>query len=338
MSAEAETQQLNSSRIPAWLFSGVRILGRQIFPFLTVIWINGVILRMSVRDSVEILAPLYYATPWPVLAVLTLVLLRYFWRQPLAVFAILFLAHMLGAAWIMESWRSAPLSKAPADLRVIQWNVAHPWNSRTEIMARIQGFDADIIALSEPVPDSGKGKAMARASSAAEEWRVAFREYAYERRGSELLCLIRGEVLGRRQGVLHPGSPYALYEARVKGHALRILQVDVDARPVHPRRAPLAALVELVGTLGDEPLILIGDFNTPRESVYLDPLQKYLQHAWLTAGSGCAETWPAFLPVLSLDQIWCGYGLHAIRCQHGVTFRSDHRPVVAELKFEQTTN
>jgi len=149
-----------------------------------------------------------------------------------------------------------------------------------------------------------------------------------------MLCLIRGEVLDRRAGVLLPGSPYALYDARIKGHVMRILQVDIDARPVHPRRPPLTALVNLVSTLGDQPLILIGDFNTPRESVYLEPLHKSLQHAWLAAGTGCAETWPSFLPVLSLDQIWCGDGLSAVRCQHGVTFRSDHRPVLAELRFE----
>ena len=121
-----------------------------------------------------------------------------------------------------------------------------------------------------------------------------------------MLCLVRGEVLDRRLGILTSGSPYALYKARIEGREIRILQVDIYARPVHPRRKPLSALVELVGTLSDLPLILIGDFNTPRESVYLEPLQQKLQYAWFAAGTGCAETWPSFIPVLSLDQVWCG--------------------------------
>jgi endonuclease/exonuclease/phosphatase (EEP) superfamily protein YafD len=133
--------------------------------------------------------------------------------------------------------------------------------------------------------------------------------------------------------VLHPGSPYALYEARVKNQTLRVLQVDIDARPVHPRRQPLAALGEMVKTLSDKPLIVMGDFNTPYDSVHLEPLKKMLQHAWLAAGSGCVETWPAFLPVLSLDQVWSGNGLRPVRCRHGITFRTDHRPVFAELRF-----
>ena len=319
-------------RAPAWLLAALRMLSQQVFPLLTIIWINGVVVRMTLRDSVDLFAPLYYATPWPVLAVLTLVFLRYFWRQPVAVFAIIFVAHMLFGAWIMENWRTVPLSKDPADLRVLQWNVAHPVRWRPEIIAQVRQDDADVIAISEPVPASREGTS--RTAAAGEDWRRAFPDYSCELHGEEMLCMVRGEVLDRRLGALAPGSPYTLYKARIKGREIRILQVDIDARPIHPRRKPLTALAELAGTLSDLPLILIGDFNTPRESVYLEPLQRELQHVWFAAGTGCAETWPSFLPVLSLDQIWCGYGLHAVRCRHGVTFRSDHRPVLAEVRFK----
>ena len=334
MSTEVETQpSIRQRRVPGWYSEGFRILSQQLCFLLAIIWINGVVIRMTVRDSNDLLAPLFYATPWPVLAVLTLVFLRYFWRQPVAVFSIIFVAHMLGAAWIMEDWHTPQLSREPADLRVLQWNVARPIRWRPEIVSQVRNSNADVVAISEPIPVSDGGKLIERIRAAEKDWRAAFPDYSFELRGEDFLCLIRGEVLNRRLGILFSGSRYALYDVRVKERAMRILQVDIDARPIHPRRKAFAALVEIVGTLSDQPLILIGDFNTPRESVHLEPLQKNLQHAWLTAGAGCAETWPSFLPVLSLDQIWCGYGLSAVRCQHGVTFRSDHRPVLAELRF-----
>jgi hypothetical protein len=335
VSTEVEAQlPTGQRRIQGWVSAGFRMLSQQAFALLSIIWINGVVLRMTVRDSNDLLAPLFYATPWPVLAVFTFGFLRYFWRQPVAVFAVIFVAHMLGAAWIMENWHTPQLSKEPADLRVLQWNVARPVHWRPEIIGQVKTFNADVIAISEPIPTSKEGKYIHRTKAAENDWRAAFPDYSFELRGEDFLCLIRGEVVNRRLGILFPGSPYALYEVRVKDRKMRILQVDIDARPLHPRRKPLGALVDLVGTLSDQPLILIGDFNTPRESVHLEPLQKNLQHAWLTAGAGCAETWPSFLPVLSLDQVWCGYGLSAVRCQHGVTFRSDHRPVFAELRFD----
>jgi endonuclease/exonuclease/phosphatase (EEP) superfamily protein YafD len=252
----------------------------------------------------------------------------------MAAFGVIFMAHMVGGAWIMESWRTVPLSKEPAELRVLQWNVSRTEWSREVIFAQVKSYDADVLAISEPVPTARDGGISPRTAPAKERWQQAFPEYQCHFAGNEMLCMIRGEVTNVRLGTLHAGSPYALYEARVKGRDLRVLQVDIDARPVHPRKPPLTALAKLVEPLNDLPLIVIGDFNTPRDSVYLQPLRKDLKYAWEAAGRGCADTWPSFLPVLSLDQIWSGHGLRPIRCQHGVSFRSDHRPVFAEYQFD----
>jgi endonuclease/exonuclease/phosphatase family metal-dependent hydrolase len=195
----------------------------------------------------------------------------------MAVFAIIFIAHLFGGAWIMENWHAPAQSREPADLRVLHWNVARPWAFRTEIMMQVKAYDADVIAISEAVPLSGRGEQTPRTRIVADEWRTSFPDFSYEQGEKGLACLIKGEVLQRRIDTLHPGSVYVLYDARVKGRPVRILQVDIDARPVHPRRKALATLVELVGTLADQPLILVGDFNTPRDSVHLEPLSK--QHA-----------------------------------------------------------
>ena len=82
-----------------------------------------------------------------------------------------------------------------------------------------------------------------------------------------------------------------------------------------------------------ENFLILGDFNTPRESALLDPLRANLTHAFESAGDGLAETWPAFLPVLSLDQIWSSPGLRAVWCEHGHSLRSEHRAVIADFDF-----
>ena len=38
-------------------------------------------------------------------------------------------------------------------------------------------------------------------------------------------------------------------------------------------------------------------------------------------------------PVLSLDQVWLGGGLRPLRCEHGVSAWSDHRPVIVDLAW-----
>lgn len=300
-------------------------VGAQLFPLVVILWINGLIVRTTVRDSVDLVAPLYYATPWPVLAALTLPFVWTFRRQPKMVFVVIVLAHLFGGAWLMEDWRSGEPSKEPADLRVVQWNVDRPVAGIPAVAKRLREYDADILAVSEPMPKHEPGD--------PERWRREFPGYQVNFAPGNILCLVRGEAKLLRTGFYGPASFYALYDVRIRDRDFRVLQVDGNANPTTPRRDPLTQLTALADSLQDRPLLVIGDFNAPRDSVHVAGMRTHFTNTFEKAGLGCGATWPMPFPVLSLDQIWCGAGLVPVRCWHEVTFRSDHRPVVAELKF-----
>jgi endonuclease/exonuclease/phosphatase family metal-dependent hydrolase len=318
-------------------FALIRWIAHQIFPLWVIIWINGVILRLTLRDSVDLVAPLYYATPWPVLALMTLPFVFVVWRKPKMVLGVLVVAHLFAAAWILESWRSGEAAKGPADLKVVQWNVNRPVKLLDGTVARMREFDADIITVAEPTPELSKAGANTVAAL-QDRWRAAWKsDYQVRFANGNILALIRGEVLGERSGELAKGSYYALYDLNVKGRALRLLQVDVYARPNVSRRAPLSALVSLADSLSDQPLIIAGDFNTPRDSVFIDPLRAHHRNAWETAGTHGADTWPWPVPVLSLDQIWSNAALRPLRCETAGNWRSDHLWIQAEYLFQAET-
>lgn len=302
----------------------IRWLGHQLFPLLVIVWLNGIVLRLTLRDSIDLLAPLYYATPWPVLAFLTLPLVWRVRRQPQMVFGSIVLTHVFLAMWIMEDWRTGQPSRELADLRVAHWNVSRPVGNFPSIVQRLREFDADILAVAEALPRTGEG---------AQRWREAFTDYSVQFVPGNLLCLVRGEVAVGESGWLGPHSYYSRFDVRVKGRELYVLQVDISGVPAQSRREPLAKLAQITESLRDRPLIVLGDFNTPRHSVHLEALRKKMVNTFETAGLGSGETWPMPLPVLSLDQIWCSKNLVPVRNRHEVTFRSDHRAVVADLRF-----
>jgi vancomycin resistance protein VanJ len=312
----------------------VRWLGRQLFPIWAIVWLNGLILRLTVRDSVDLLAPLYYATPWPVLAILTLPFVGVFWKNPKMVLGVLVVAHLFAGVWILESWRSNEPAKGTADLKVVQWNVDRPIRRLHGTAARVRAFDADIVAISEPMPKSRK-VSEARIAELKDEWRRELEGYRSVFANGNLLMLVRGQVMSERHAELAPGSFYSLYDLRVKERSLRLLQVDIAAKPTHSRRAPLTSLVQLAYSLQDQPLIIAGDFNTPRDSAFLEPLRTRHINAWETAGIRGADTWPWPVPVLSLDQIWSNDRLKALRCQTAGNWRSDHLWAEAEFVFGQ---
>lgn len=312
----------------------LRWLGRQLFPLWVIIWVNGVVLRLTIRDSVDLLAPLYYATPWPVLAVLTLPFVVVVWKSPKRVLGVLVVAHLFAGAWILESWRTNEPAEGVADLKVVHWNVDRPVRRLKGTAARLRQFDADVLTITEPMPKGRKAPA-SRITELKDEWRREFPDYRSAFADGNLLLLVRGDVKSERHGELGAGSFYSLYDLEVKGRALRLLQVDIYAKPTKPRRVPLERLVALADSLRDQPLIIAGDFNTPRDSVFIDPLRAHHRNAWESAGIRGADTWPWPVPVLSLDQVWSNNQLKPVRCQTAGNWRSDHLWVEAEFVFGQ---
>jgi endonuclease/exonuclease/phosphatase (EEP) superfamily protein YafD len=228
--------------------------------------------------------------------------------------------------WIATSYYDeAPTAASGAPLRVALWNVARP-ESRLEHQASwLRARDPDVIALAEASP---------RDSSAVERWQQEFAGYAAAESSGNLLCLVRGQVQSHESGTLDEGSLFARLRTRIRGNEMTIIQVDIRASPARSRGRALSRLAEMVKATSG-PLIVLGDFNTPRESAHLDPLRQHLHMAFEKSGHGIAETWPLYAPALSLDQIWSSRGLRPVRTRIGWMPLSDHRPFVAEFDPER---
>jgi vancomycin resistance protein VanJ len=286
----------------------------------------AILLRLTVRDRFFGPSILFYATPWPVLASGAAGLALFFaWqkrRRSAAALAFATVATL--AMWLHSSWRGNQPLAPRGELRVILWNVSRPGHTLPAIADWLRAQDADVIALAE---------GHSRRRSTLARWQAGLPGYEALELQGEMTCLIRGRILSREERVLAANSYYALIRAEIRGRPLTILQADLNANPFRPRAHAFARLAALAQEHAAENLILLGDFNTPRESVLIEPLRGEMEHAFERAGSGLAETWPMPLPVLSLDQIWAGRGLRAMHCEHGWSFRSDHRAVVADFTF-----
>ena len=286
----------------------------------------ALLLHLTVRDRLTGPSVLFYATPWPVLAVGAGVAALFWWwkrrRLPAAALAILAVTALV--VWLSSSWLRHPPPATRGALRVVHWNVSRPARGLPAIAAWLRAQDADVITLAE-------GHSLRRSTLA--RWQAELPEYETAEFIGEMTFLIRGRILSREDRVLAANSYCALIRAEVRGHPLTILQVDTNAGQFRARARAFAALTALATPHFGENLIVLGDFNTPRESALLDPLRAEMQQAFESAGNGLAETWPAFFPVLSLDQIWSSPALRAVSCAHGHSLRSDHRAVIADFDF-----
>ncbi|MGV3532478.1 MAG: endonuclease/exonuclease/phosphatase family protein [Chthoniobacteraceae bacterium] len=295
------------------------------FALLRIWLIVGFALRITgLRDfSFWVQLP-YFTTPWLVQAVGFGALV--WWDRSrgrlAAAQSVLAVMALIGSA--ASSWRWAPEAAAKPDFRIVVWNVSRPERRLPSVAKYLRKQDADIIAIAEWRPRQG---------GSVRDWQRAFPGYQAKPMPGNMLLLARGKVTAEGTGLLEPSSFYALNRVRVGQREVLLLQADLYAGPFANRRPGMTALTELMAKHAGQPLILAGDLNTPRDSRLFDVMRGAHRHAFEEAGRGYAETWPLPLPVLGLDQVWVSGGFEVLRCTHGVTPWSDHRPLIVDLRW-----
>ncbi len=280
----------------------------------------------TIRDLVPGLAILFYATPWPAIAFGAALLAVYWKRRKRRMLAGLFAVIALVALglWLRLGWQWRHTPGPRGQLRIVQWNVDRPVWRLDGDLRWLAAQDADIITIAERHP---------RKKNTLDRWQAALPDYQLVSSEGEMLCLVRGTVESVEEGRLANRSYRTLIRARVRDRDVTVLQVDLDGYPPTDRSAPLEELATLASEHRLECLVVLGDFNTPADSKFFLPLRAFTTNAFEAAGSGCAATWPMPVPMLSLDQMWTTGRLRPVRCEHMISWRSDHRAVIAEFDF-----
>ena len=285
----------------------------------------GLALRLTVKDAIDELAVFFYATPWPVLSVLGFIS-GALWMGKWNRFAwgCLTVGVIAAGTWVVCNYERNPQAAEAQNLRVVSWNAEHAKKDLPAIIEKARSFDADILGITETESTE---------PADADRWRTPFPGHTVKTLPGYMLLITRGEILGSLSGSLAGRGDFNLMRVKFGERPVQVLFVDFAPNPIRSRRLAFDTLNSTLGNLPKEPVVVMGDFNTPRESTHIAKLQEQLQDAFAVGGHGFAETWPVPVPVLSLDHILVSKSLRVLRCAHSSSL-SDHRPVVADLAWE----
>ena len=220
--------------------------------------------------------------------------------------------------------------------------------TRVERIARVlERVDADIIALQEVVNHEGASIEDHQASYLAERLGRSFaigqtREHrggvygnvTLSRWGFERIQHIDMSVRGREErGVLRT-------DVRVGDQIVHIFNVHLGTAHRERRKQAIrfmdADLLRAVDISG--PRIVLGDFNDWTHGLVTRTLSTEFRFSDLAEHLPRARNYPAILPMLHLDHIYCDFHLkiRGARLQRDrlSLVASDHLPLVAELKIE----
>jgi endonuclease/exonuclease/phosphatase (EEP) superfamily protein YafD len=290
---------------------------------LLLLVLAGIVIRLTVRDGIAAIAPVFYAFPPLAMAGACFLAAIGFARRRAHRRGVLTALLMIGLiAWGVG--RNASLRNhidEPDGIAVCMWNVSRGWAGWDDIIAVLADDGADVVGLVDATMDEAGAAAL----------RAAMPEHTLIRADHGLAALVRGECGQPLVIPLGERSRCMRLDVRVNGLDLAVLLVDIDSNPLAQRGEPLRSLHKIAAGISDRPVVIMGDFNTPGDSVHFDDWRKQYHNAGGAFGCGWKATWPVFAPILQIDHIWLSNSLEAQRCRAGWSFQSDHRRLMAVI-------
>lgn len=310
---------------------------------VTLVAFLAVIAHFFLLDRFPLFRTIWYALPRPVLALLMMILAAWWISQnriPLGI-ACGLASVAFAVLWLRSDFvREAPLGcGAEESLRVVFWNVARP-DSPAEIaprVAEILSARPDIIGIVEGTTqvETNRRRSKTEAARIGETFRATWRDLLP---GWEIRVLPEGMIVAAKHPIRLIGwneiaekTQYATVQVATSRGVVRVMLADVDGNPLLSR-APVIDSLLGEAKEPDEPVVIMGDFNLPRDSVLFDRFEDAgFEHAFDVAGTGNRSTWPVPLPVMALDHVWIR-GLEPCRTRLESSRISDHKRIVVDLR------
>jgi endonuclease/exonuclease/phosphatase (EEP) superfamily protein YafD len=288
--------------------------------------------RWSLRDRLIVTEWLFHVPVPLVLAVSTIPLFFYRARPSLAGLALVSLMIPGLASLVSEQPRLFPVSAArnssdPDPVRLTAWNVMSYNGGEDRIAAALSSDQPDIVCLLEGTYRSQAPDSVRHALGPDMQW-ASVRQMAVGSRfpiGESQLLPTATRLRAFSVLVEVPDGP------------VRLLLVDFPGPPRTDTGELFQELLSLQQTI-EEPMVIIGDFNTPRGSWHLRHALQGLRDAYVSSRQSprWLGSWPAGIPIYQLDHCFASPEIGIISARTGRSGLSDHRRQIIELTLTGT--
>lgn len=204
---------------------------------------------------------------------------------------------------------------------ILFWNVAQSQPLPTDIIIKyIKQYEPEIVALGEAFQVSQNDLDILEAACPEYQFKIMY--------GTMLIA-----VKGRIDDFVYEADAevYRLnyITATINQKSVYIMLVDIFANPLLNKEIPLGIIHEF--SKKNPVDVLIGDFNTPYESVFFKEYKTNFK-SFHPYSIGMTYTWPIPIPVIEIDQIWLAKSYQPLKLQKFCYTNSDHKLLIAEYK------
>lgn len=296
---------------------------KYIFKFIALfIYLSLVVVHFIIKDRIYGVSTVFYAFPLPIIgAIGLLVTILFYSRKPyfymlstlLLGIILYFFGHYFGKAHKDSSKET--------NSHILFWNVAQSQPLPNDILIKyIKEYNPKIVALGEAYHVSGND---------LNNLKTTFPQYEFRILYGTMLIGVKGQIDDIDYQAESINYRLNYISATIDETPMYILIVDIYASPLLNKEIPLGVIHDY--SKKHQVDVLIGDFNTPYESVFFKEYKSNF-NSFHPYSVGMTSTWPIPIPVIEIDQIWLAKSYQPLKLQKFCYKNSDHKLLIAEYK------
>ena len=273
------------------------------------------------KDHFYVTGIFFYSFPLGILITAVFPLLALYYNQKVIRFALLALAVFLSFFFFQNHYVSYEDNNLEAANSIFFWNIADQKDYNIDVLEKtLETKNIDALFFVEVMHEDNNFNA----------------EFKKRLNGYNIELLNGNMMVAAKKGItainyLEDKNNYRFNHIKVEigSNDYNIVMVDLFANPRHNKKEAFKILLDY--SKKNDIDIILGDFNTPYESIYFDRLKPNYTSA-RTFRNGFTATWPILFPLWELDQIWVTKKLDVLKTEKEFYSESDHAMLVTEFK------
>jgi len=282
--------------------------------YLFIVYAFFIVLNFVVKDNFGYLSILFYASPLIIIIGFGYLINSLYFKTKLF-YVILFLQIVLSVLWFKNQvFFNSNTTNNPNSKTVLFWNLAKKNTfPKAVITSEIKNHNPEVLAFVEDKSDFAKNK-------------DSISGYSYKKLVDNMSVLYKGELLDVKFYYKEENYKLNLVTIKFKNKTSTYLIVDVYANPFTNKAEAHAVINKIAKEKNID--IILGDFNTPFESIYFEDYKNNYT-SFRTKSNGFTATWLYGLPPLELDQIWLNKKHETLLLEKRQYSNSDHKLLIA---------
>ncbi|WP_298311324.1 endonuclease/exonuclease/phosphatase family protein [uncultured Aquimarina sp.] len=291
--------------------------------FLLIFFSIEVFIHFTVKDIVYPINILFYLSAPLLLIIGSLVMSILFFKNKKVFYVLIMCFFSLVFYWRVYYYKTTSIEKSTDSYdTVLFWNIGRNGEDPFKIiMKEIENISPEFAGLVE---------ADCITNEHLEEFRNRFPNYQIRKLEGGMLVIVKGRIDVITYHYALGFYKFNVVDFNIENQKRSILIADINAVPFDNRTSSLDIVYR--SAKDHNCSFIMGDFNTPYESIYFNQFRQNL-YSFHDVANGFTTTWPYGIPLFEIDQIWSSKNNTPILLKKAYYNTSDHALLIGFYQF-----